>query len=374
MANMSLADQLDQSIMVLLADVDGDVMPVDAAADPEMKELLEMAALMRVVPDPQFKAALKDDLLLTTVALQGGVKNGHHNGHAVARPDQKPVSRQPIPAEILPTLLGKRQGSYPLHRSNFALSFLGHAVAVALLISSGLWMARRDAARNHSLEGVLTDVSVYLPKSGENVHGGGSGGDAGRTLASNGNIPRVAREQFTPPVVVTHNQDPKLAIEPTIVAPPIPLPQSGQTGNPLSAVLTPPSNGVGFAGGIGDGGSGGGIGSNGKGPGFGPGIGGGYGGSIYTVGGGVSEPRVLYRLEPEYSDEARKLRVQGTVTIAAVIDAQGRPQGLRVIQRLGVGLDEKAVEAVRKWRFQPAMKDSRPVAVLVNIEVSFRLY
>jgi len=83
---------------------------------------------------------------------------------------------------------------------------------------------------------------------------------------------------------------------------------------------------------------------------------------------------VIYRPEPEYSNEARKARVQGTVTIAAVIDAQGRPQGLRVIQPLGLGLDEKAVEAVRRWRFQPAMKDTHPVAVLVNIEVSFRLY
>jgi protein TonB len=371
MANLSLADQLDESIAALLADANADTSFADAAIDPAMNELVEIAALMRLMPDPRFKAELKADLLLQTVAVRGAHNNGHSD---IARPVHKPIHKQMVPTELLPTLLGAGQATYPVHRSNFALSFLGHAVAVALLISSGLWMAKREAARNHTVDGTVVDVGIYLPKSTANdPHGGGGGGDASRTLASNGNIPRVAREQFTPPVVVIHNEDPRLPVEPTLVAPPIiPLPQNNQTGNPLSAVLTPPSNGVGFRGGIGDG-IGGGTGP-GNGPGFGPGLGGSYGNGIYTVGGGVSAPRVIYRLEPEYSDEARKLRLQGIVTISAVIDAQGRPQGLRVIRPLGVGLDEKAVEAVRKWRFQPAMKDARPVAVLVNIEVSFRLY
>jgi periplasmic protein TonB len=374
MANLSLADQLDHSIEALLADSDGESSFPDAV-DSEMNELLEIAALMRLMPNPQFKANLKDDLLLQAVALQGVATNGHAtNGHSTAPPPREPVRKQQIPTEILPTLLGAGQGTYPVHRSNFALSFVGHGVAVALLISSGLWMAKRDAARNHTLEGTVVDIGIYVPNSSTDPHGGGSGGDASTTPASNGSVPRLAREQFTPPTVVVHNQNPRLIMEPTLVAPPvIPLPHNNQTGNPLSSVLTTPSNGVGFDGGIGNHG-GGGIG-DGLGPGFGVGNGGSTGGGNYIAGrGGVSEPRVIYRPEPEYSDEARKLRVQGTVTIAAIIDTQGRPQGLRVIQPLGVGLDEKAVEAVRKWRFQPAMKDARPVAVLVNIEVSFRLY
>lgn len=370
MANLLLADRLDRLIDGVLSG--GEVQFFDsAAADGEACELLDIAALMRLMPDPQFKAALKDELLLRAVAVEGVQTNGHSQ---MAKPAHKPVRKPTPPAHILPTLLGGGAATYPVHRSNFAFSFVGHVVAVMLLISSGLWMAKHEAARNHLLDRTVVDVGIYVPNSAaKDLHGGGGGGDASKSSTSNGSIPRVSREQFTPPVVVIHSQNPKLPVEPTLVAPPvIPLPHNNQTGNPLSAVLTAPSNGVGLAGGIG-GGSRGGIG-DGIGSGFGIGIGGGYGGSIYTVGGGVSEPRVIYSPEPEYSDEARKARVQGTVTIAAVIDPQGRPQNLHVVNPLGMGLDEKAVEAVRKWRFQPAMKDSHAVPVLVDIEVTFRLY
>lgn len=370
MANLLLADRLDGFIDGMLAG--GEVQFADsAAADAETRALLELAAIMRLMPDPQFKASLRDDLFLQAVAVQGTQSNGDS---AMAKGAYKHVQKPTRPVPILPTLLGGGPATYPVHRSNFALSFLGHVVAVTLLISSGLWMAKRDFARNHLVDSTVVDVGIYVPNSADkDLHGGGGGGDASKTVASNGSIPRISREQFTPPVVVLHNHDPKLPVEPTLVAPPvIPLPHNNQTGNPLSAVLTAPSNGVGFRGGIGDR-SGGGMGS-GDGPGFGLGANGGYGNGIFTVGGGVSEPRVIYKPEPEYSDEARKARVQGTVTIAAIIDPQGRPQNLRVVRQLGLGLDEKAVEAVRKWRFEPAMKGSHAVPVLVNIEVSFRLY
>ena len=85
-------------------------------------------------------------------------------------------------------------------------------------------------------------------------------------------------------------------------------------------------------------------------------------------------PRTIYDPEPEYSEEARKAKYQGTVILQVVIDAEGRPRDIRTARTLGLGLDEKAIEAVRTWRFQPAMKDGRAVAVLVNIQVSFRLY
>jgi TonB family protein len=144
------------------------------------------------------------------------------------------------------------------------------------------------------------------------------------------------------------------------------------SGDPLAAILNPPSNGIGSGGGIGSG-VGGGIGS-GTGPGVGPGHGGGIGGGIYRVGGGVSAPRAIYDPDPEYSEEARKAKHQGTVILWIVVGADGRPRDIRVQRALGLGLDEKAVEAVRTWRFAPAMKDGHPVAVEVNIEVNFRLY
>ncbi len=65
---------------------------------------------------------------------------------------------------------------------------------------------------------------------------------------------------------------------------------------------------------------------------------------------------------------------QGTVSLALIVDAQGHARDIRVMRSLGMGLDEKAVEAVRKWRFQPGTKDGQAVAVQVNIEVNFRLY
>jgi TonB family protein len=111
----------------------------------------------------------------------------------------------------------------------------------------------------------------------------------------------------------------------------------------------------------------------GKGPGVGPGSGGGFGGGAYRIGGGVSAPSVLSKVEPEYSEEARKAKWQGTVILQLVVDEHGLPQQMKVSRSLGLGLDQKALEAVAKWKFRPGMKDGRPVPVVATIEVNFRL-
>jgi len=98
------------------------------------------------------------------------------------------------------------------------------------------------------------------------------------------------------------------------------------------------------------------------------------GGGVFKVGGGVSGPVVLVKVDPEYSEEARKAKYQGVVVLQVVIGADGRPRDIRVARTLGMGLDQKAIDAVRQWRFEPALKGSQPVAVVVNIEVNFRLY
>jgi TonB family protein len=95
---------------------------------------------------------------------------------------------------------------------------------------------------------------------------------------------------------------------------------------------------------------------------------------VYRVGGGVTAPHAIYDPEPDYSDEARKSKYQGTVILGVIIDADGRVWDARVVRSLGMGLDEKALETVRTWRFAPARKDGQPVPVQVNIEISFRLY
>jgi TonB family protein len=94
----------------------------------------------------------------------------------------------------------------------------------------------------------------------------------------------------------------------------------------------------------------------------------------YRVGGGVSPPKALYAPDPEYSEEARKARYQGTVVLWLVVDTNGLPQRIRVQRSLGKGLDEQAVAAVQRWRFEPSKKDGKPVPVMINVEVNFRLY
>jgi TonB family protein len=93
----------------------------------------------------------------------------------------------------------------------------------------------------------------------------------------------------------------------------------------------------------------------------------------YRAGGEISAPSPIYKVEPEYSQEARDARLQGTVVLRAVIDADGRPGEIRVLRPLGMGLDEKAIEAVSQWRFRPGVKDGQPVPVQANIEINFRL-
>lgn len=91
------------------------------------------------------------------------------------------------------------------------------------------------------------------------------------------------------------------------------------------------------------------------------------------IGPGVTPPKPVRRPEPTYSPEARSAGVQGTVLLEVVIDQQGLPTDIRILSPLGYGLDERAQEAINKWRFQPALKNGSPVKILANIEVNFRL-
>ena len=213
-----------------------------------------------------------------------------------------------------------------------------------------------------------------LKPSKTQVGGGGGGGDRDVLQASKGKLPKFSMQQITPPVVVVRNEHPKLAVEPTIVIPPqVQLASNNMPnlGDPMAHAMLP-SNGTGSGGGIGSG-SGGGVGS-GNGPGFGPGEGGGTGGGIFHVGGGVSPPRQIYAPEPEFSEEARKAKYQGVCTLGLIVGADGRPSNIRVLSSLGMGLDEKAIEAVKNWKFEPAMKDGHPVRVEIAVEVDFHLY
>lgn len=96
---------------------------------------------------------------------------------------------------------------------------------------------------------------------------------------------------------------------------------------------------------------------------------------VYKSGrGGVKNPRLIHNVSPEYSDKARRAKIEGTVALTFVVDLSGNPTMIKVTQGLGSGLDEKAIEAVRQWRFDPGTKDGKPVAVQLAAEVSFHLY
>ena len=202
--------------------------------------------------------------------------------------------------------------------------------------------------------------------------GGGGGGGAHQVIEpTRGRPPEVAKMTITPPQIIRIDR-PKLGVEPTMQVK-IPdntnLSNLGMSQSPQIALASQGSgSGSGFGSGIG-----GGIGM-GHGSGAGPGSGGGYGGGIMSVGGGVSAPVVVHSVQPEFTQDARSANFQGGVSIQLIVDAQGNPQNIRVLRHLGMGLDEKAIEAVRQYKFKPALYQGHPVAVQMVIEVEFHLY
>ncbi|MDT8068361.1 MAG: energy transducer TonB [Terriglobia bacterium] len=299
------------------------------------------------------------------------------NYHDTFHPEKLP----PLQLTSRPVKVREIWGDYNYRRRGAWGSAVLHALAVGGLIAISIMGAKvvHEVQKQETVSLIAPDISQYVPmsaKKNDDVGGGGGGGDRDKLKAPKGRLPKFAMEQITPPAMVIRNDNPKLPVEPTVVVPPqvkmanAALPNLGD----MKAVIPtgPMSNGTGSGGGIGSG-SGGGVGS-GSGPGVGPGRGGGIGGGVFRVGGGVSAPRALDTPDPEYSDEARKAKYQGTCVLWLIVDENGKPRDIKIARSLGMGLDQKAIEAVRKWKFEPAMKDGRPVAVQINVEVNFRLY
>jgi len=282
--------------------------------------------------------------------------NQQHSG-ASAPSSQPAATSQP-----LPSLLAGGYGTYQTRPENFLLSFLSHVLLLLLLLGTyhfAIGSAPKiDLSRNNIVD--IGAAPIYhLGKGGTNA---GGGGDASKIKASSGTPPKAARQQFTPPQVLPPQQS-KLQVPQTVIAD-LNLPQSPTIGDPLSKLMTA-SNGSGVGGGIGSG-SGGGVGP-GRGPGVGPGV-------FRCCGSGVSAPKPIETPEPEFSEEARKAKYQGVVVLDIIVGTDGRVHSPHVVRSLGMGLDEKAKEKVLTWKFEPAIKDGRPVAVQMNIEVSFNLY
>jgi protein TonB len=237
-------------------------------------------------------------------------------------------------------------------------SLLIHAGVAAMILLLGTLKPVQKMMRD--------SVTLIAPslKPYEAAHsGGGGGGGRSPIEASKGKLPKSAVKVFTPPRV--DPTDSKLPMVPTIIGD-VPNINATNYGDPLGKMGTP-SNGTGFGGGIGSG-NGGGVGS-----GVGVGSGGSFGGGVFRIGSGVSSPSIIHKVEPEYSEEARKAKWQGTVQLSVVVDEFGHPRDIKVAQALGLGLDQKAIEAVQQWLFKPGMKDGKPVAVFATIQVTFHL-
>ena len=247
---------------------------------------------------------------------------------------------------------------------------------LVLLVAIYFGIAQVVKVVNKKLESTNIDVGVWAPKAPTQAGGGGGGGSHSIIDPTKGHLPKIEQNPITPPQVKTFDKPiieapAAINVQQNIKLPDNPnLPNIGVTN---STNVTIASEGQGGGAGMGSG-YGGGLGS-GNGNGFGPGTGGNAGGGLYHVGGGISAPVPINQVEAEFSDEARRAKYQGVCLIQMIVDAHGMPQDPRVVRPLGMGLDQKALEAVRKYRFKPAMKDGRiPVPVMITVEVNFRLY
>ncbi len=236
-------------------------------------------------------------------------------------------------------------------------------VAALLLLMVQVSKVRTAEARKTLAEIVLTAPPLAVaPRA--SVAGGG-GGQAGPAPVSKGNPPKLAAQQLNPPKAPPLDQ-PKINVPMTVDVDP----NLKMAKTDLSNLGMPNAPFVGTSLG------------NGRGTGIGSGIGGGIGmgsdgnmgGGLRRIGGGVSAPIVLFAPEPEFSEEARKAKAAGNVLVYLQVDANGRPTHVRVLRGIGLGLDEKAVEAVRQYKFKPALDHGQPVPVEMNVEVNFQIF
>jgi len=245
-----------------------------------------------------------------------------------------------------------------------------HVVAIALVVLVPLllpnWISPPVTKAFNPDSSV--DVSPFLPHlAPAAARAGGGGGQHNDQPATKGKLPKFSWTQFAAPMAkpVEH---PQIAMTPTVVGnPEIKMPniEAPKWGDPFGKASND-SMGQGNGSGVG----------NGNGAGVGPGQGWNTGGGAPNAGsGGYGEPACYYMPKAEFTDEAVKVKIQGSVELTAIVTADGRVADPHVAKGLGFGLDEKAIEAVRTWRCTPARgPDGKPAAVRVVIEQTFSLY
>lgn len=266
----------------------------------------------------------------------------------------RPPKLPPLEVTSKPVEVGSIWGAYKGGENRSRLiSVLIHVIVIAL----AFFLVTTPVVQQAVRQAEVIYAPKWLPPAPKKAQGGG--GQKMIKLVSKGTPPKPVIKKFIAPKIPIPK--PKLPVAPKITAP-LPPVIAENYADPLSK-LKNFSAGQGTDSGIG----------NGNGSGFNPGQGGGVGGGVYQIGGDVSQPVLLVKVEPEYSEEARKAKYSGTVMLSIIVDKNGMPRDIKVVRPLGLGLDQKAIEAVSQWRFKPAMKDGHPVAVQANVEVNFRL-
>jgi protein TonB len=274
-----------------------------------------------------------------------------------------PVKLPPLVLESKPIAVVDRMATKQDPRAT-AASFAFYALLI-LLIG---WLLHKKvqfaAPVNQKLLTELTPPPPMAPQKATMM--GGGGGQRGPTPVTKGQLPKFADTQITPPAAPPMEQpkikmpDPTIEVQKDLKMANNNMPNLGMPTSPLLGASMGNGKGTGLG--------------SGSGSGLGPGSGGNYGGGVKQIGGGVSGPVPIYTVEPEFSEEARKAKTAGNVLVSLVVDAKGLPQNVHVLRGVGMGLDEKAIEAVKQYRFKPAMEAGKPVAVYLNVEVNFQIF
>jgi periplasmic protein TonB len=257
---------------------------------------------------------------------------------------------------------------YASPKRSTLISALVHVAVLAILLLTGGVLPTPSWEPEHVQLVLPSDLVQYEVTRIE--HGGGGGGLKEKLPPQKGDPPKPSTHPFVPPTARIENMAPVLSMDQAILADPSAALPHNLIGDP-NGVIGVISAGPGTNGGIGTGDHGG-VGPR-KGEGAGP------DGDDRGLSGNagfrerITDPVLLWKTEPEYTDEARKAKLQGSVFLRVVVNERGQAESITVTQGLGLGLDDRAIDAVAKWKFRPAMRAGKPVPTVAIIQVTFRL-
>jgi protein TonB len=230
---------------------------------------------------------------------------------------------------------------------------------VAVIVAIGLVVAERTSVMRVHVGRVAQlrmNPPVMMPIAPRLEKIGGGGGQRDLAPVTQGHLPKFAKDELLPPkappmVAAKLQVEPTVEMQKDLKMADSAMPNLGLPNSMLKGVST----------------------GEGRGTGIGSADGNGIGSGMHA--GGVQQgPKLIYKVDPDFSEEARKAKFSGDVQVYLIVDEKGMPTHVRVVRGAGMGLDEKAVEAVRQYRFKPAMQDGKPVTVDLYINVTFEVF